>query len=136
MTEPTKKDYEALAQFRKTLRQFLRFTERTAREAGVTPQQHQVLLAAMGQPDREWATVGEIQEALQTEHHTAVGLIDRCHAAGLLARESDGRDRRVVRVVPTEKGKRMLAEVTGKNLVELRALERLVRDLERLQARS
>ena len=136
MVEPTKTDFEALAAFRRTLRRFLRFTERTAREAGITPQQHQVLLAAMGQPGRDWSTMGEVQDALQTEHHTVVGLVDRCEAAGLLVREKHGEDRRVVRIVPTEKGKKVLAEVTGKNLVELRALSVLVQDLERLQTRG
>lgn len=123
MPEPTKANYEALAEFRRTLRRFLRFTETTAREAGVTPQQHQVLLAAMGRPGRDWATVGEIREALQMEHHAAVGLVDRCQAAGLVSREPHEADRRVVRVMPTTEGRRILAEVTRRNLAELRSLD-------------
>ena len=76
--ELSKEDYESLASFRGALRRFLRFSEEGARAAGITPQQHQALLAVMGQNGRDWASISEIAEFLQLKHHTAVGLIDRC----------------------------------------------------------
>ncbi|HWA83544.1 MAG TPA: helix-turn-helix domain-containing protein, partial [Fimbriimonadaceae bacterium] len=94
----TKQDYESLAAFRAAIRLFTRFSEEGARAAGVTPQQHQAMLAIMGQPGRQWASIAEIAEFLQLKHHTAVGLIDRCAAAGLVERNSDPDDRRQVRV--------------------------------------
>lgn len=121
MDRPSKDDYVALAAFRKALRTFLRVVEQNARAASVTPQQHQVLLAVMGHPGRDWASVTEIRDTLQLAHNATVGLVDRCQAHGLLERTADEGDRRVVRVALTEKGRELLAEVTHANLAELRA---------------
>lgn len=120
--ELSKQDYEALASFRAAIRRFVRFTEEGARAEGITPQQHQAMLAIMGQPGREWATVGEIAEFLQLKHHTTVGLIDRCEASGLVERRLSQEDRRQVQVTLTDKGREMLARFSAKNLRELREL--------------
>src|SRR5580704_11668035 len=72
-----KSQYETLAAFRYALRRFIRFSEGAARAAGITPQQHQALLAIKGFPARDKVTVGELAERLQLRHHSAVGLIDR-----------------------------------------------------------
>jgi len=118
----TKEDYEALFGFRYALRRFLRFSEQGARSAGLTPQQHQLLLAVKGQPEREWATVSELAEALQVVHHTAVELVDRCEAAALVRRAPHPTDRRQVRVVLTERGEALLARLSARNLRELKTL--------------
>jgi len=68
----TKQDFEALARFRSGIRHYLRFSEETVREHGVTPQQYQLLLALKGFPDREWATVRELSDRLQLRHHSVV----------------------------------------------------------------
>ncbi|MEO6753630.1 MAG: helix-turn-helix domain-containing protein, partial [Chthoniobacteraceae bacterium] len=73
----SKSQYEVLAAFRFALRRFLRFSEDAATAAGITPQQHQALLAIKGFPARDRVTVGELAERLQIRHHSAVGLIDR-----------------------------------------------------------
>src|SRR5579885_1236137 len=104
----TKAEYEALAAFRYALRRFLRFSEQTAREAGVTPQQHQVLLAIKGFPGRESATISELAERLQMQQHSMVGLIDRIEAQGLVRRESGKQDRRQVYVSLTSRGEALL----------------------------
>jgi DNA-binding MarR family transcriptional regulator len=104
----SKTDYEAVAYCRSTIRRFLRDSEEAARAAGLTPQQHQLLLAVKGQPGREWACIGELAEALQIRHHAAVGLVDRCEAAGLVRRAPGLRDRRQVRVLLTGDGEKAL----------------------------
>ncbi|MGH9526111.1 MAG: MarR family transcriptional regulator, partial [Terriglobales bacterium] len=71
----TRAQIENLAEFRYALRQFLRFSERAARRAGLTPQQHQLLLAIKGMPGRDWAVVTELAERLQMSHHGTVALI-------------------------------------------------------------
>ncbi len=133
MLEPTKEDYESLAEFRSALRRFLRFTEASAREAGITPQQYQTLLAVMGQRERDWASVGEIRDALQLAHHATVGLVDRCQTAGLVVRTPHDADRRVVRVSLTEAGRRVLAAIATRNLAELRDLDTLIESLKGLR---
>src|SRR5262245_53741046 len=83
----TKTEYEVLAAFRYHLRQFLQFSEEAARSAGLTPRQHQALLAIKGFPERERVTIGELAEQLQIAHHSAVGLVDRLAAQHLIERE-------------------------------------------------
>ena len=122
-----KLDYEALAAFRYALRRFLRFTEEGARAAGLTPQQHQLLLAVKGQPERDWMSITELAEALQIRHHTAVGLVDRCEGARLIQRTPDPRDRRQVRVFLTARGERILGRLSARNRRELETLRQTLR---------
>ena len=123
----SKLDYETLAAFRYALRRFLRFTEEGARAAGLTPQQHQLLLAIKGRPGRAWASVGELAEALQIRHHTAVGLVDRCESARLIRRVADSSDRRQVRVLLTAAGEQLLGRLSAENRVELETLKQTLR---------
>ncbi|MBW3625298.1 MAG: MarR family transcriptional regulator [Armatimonadetes bacterium] len=120
--EITKSDYEALAAFRHALRKFLRFSEEGARQVGITPQQHQLLLAIKGRPGREWASIGEIAEALQVLHHGGVGLVNRCEAAGLVQRRVNPENRRQVQVTLTPKGEELLERLSRRNLGELNRL--------------
>ena len=122
MARLTKRHFEMLAEVRYALRRFLRFGEDAARKAGLTPQQHQLLLAVKGFPGRDWATVGELAERLQLRHHSAVGLVDRAEQLGLIHRKPDPDDRRVVRISLTAAGDRALARLTGLHLVELKLL--------------
>src|SRR5512138_2279205 len=101
-TKPiSKQEYEALAAFRYAIRQFLRAREEAARKVGVTPQQQQALLAIKGFPGRDYASIGELAERLQIRHHSAVGLVDRLEAQGLIERRPPENDRRQVFVVLT-----------------------------------
>ncbi len=117
-----KADYEALAAFRHTLRRFLHFSEEGARQVGLTPRQHQLLLAIKGQPGKDWASVAELAEALQLTHQGAVMLVDRCARGQWVQRSVDPDDRRQVRVLLTAAGDRALAQVSAANRRELRAL--------------
>jgi DNA-binding MarR family transcriptional regulator len=123
----TKAEYEALAGFRYALRRFLRFSEEGARAAGLTAQQHQLLLAIKGQPGREWASVSDLAESLQIRHHAAVGLVDRCARLGLVARGPHPQDRRQVRVTLTPKGEAVLDGLSQRNRSELQALQQALR---------
>ncbi|MGV3720247.1 MAG: MarR family winged helix-turn-helix transcriptional regulator [Actinomycetota bacterium] len=118
----SKEDYIALARFRATLRRFLRHSEEGARAAGITPQQHQLLLAVKG-ADQPWATIAEVADALQISHHAAVGLANRSEAAALVSREPSPDDRRQVRLVLTARGEEILASLVAHNRSELEALQ-------------
>src|ERR1051326_2195953 len=72
--------YATLAALRFALRQFLRFSEEAAQKAGITPQQHQALLAIKGFPERDEVTIGELAERLKLRHQTTVELVDRLAA--------------------------------------------------------
>lgn len=116
------RDYELLAEFRYALRRFLAFSERAAGGAGLTPQQHQALLAVKGFPGRDRASVGELAERLQVRHHSAVGLVDRLEQAGLLARQRSPDDARRVLLAVTPRGERLLARLSAAHRDELRRL--------------
>src|SRR3954468_24164187 len=101
-------DYEKLLGFRTALRRFLRWSEAEARAAGLTPAQHQLLLAVRGHPDPAGPTIGELSEYLVLRHHSVVELVDRAVGAGLARRRRDGDDNRVVRLRLTADGKRAI----------------------------
>ena len=118
----SKAEYELLASFRYALRQFLRFSEESARAVDLKPQQHQALLAVKGFPGRDRVTISELAERLQIRHHSAVGLVDRLVAHGLLVRESAAGDRRQVYVSLTHQGDVVLEQLTTAHKAELRRL--------------
>jgi DNA-binding MarR family transcriptional regulator len=118
----SKAHYENLAGFRYALRRFLRFSQEAAKRAGVTPQQHQALLAIKGFPGRDIVTVGELAERLQLRHHSAVELLDRLMDLNLVVRQRSTVDRRRVQVRLTERGERILGELSAAHDEQLRRL--------------
>ena len=119
----SKRDFEALAEFRFGIRRYLRFSEETVRRAGLTPQQYQLLLALKGFPGRDWATVREVADRLQLRHHSVVELINRAQAEGLVERAADPDDGRVVRVLLTPRGEQVLARLSELHRDELRRMQ-------------
>lgn len=115
-----------LAQFRYALRKFLRFSENAARQYGVTPQQHQLMLGVAGYTGRGSATVSELAEFLQEKPHSVVGLIERAAQHGLVRRIQDKSDRRVVNVSLTASGKRILSRLTRLHEEEARRIQQLL----------
>jgi DNA-binding MarR family transcriptional regulator len=114
-------EYQALARFRHALRVFLRFSEQAARQAGLTPNQHQLLLAVRGWPGPETGpTIGDIAAQLQLAHHSVVELVDRAARAGLVTRHTDPDDRRRQRVELTAQGRGQIATLSTAHREELR----------------
>ena len=122
-------DYAHLLEFRTALRAFERWSQRQAERAGLTPAQHQLLLAVKGHGERRGPTVREVAAYLTVRHHSAVGLIDRAESAGMVARARDPDDARVVRVTLTETGESRIAQLSELHLVELSRLAPLLREL-------
>jgi DNA-binding MarR family transcriptional regulator len=125
---PEKANYERLSNFRYQLRHFLRFSETLCRQHGLTPLQYQLLLHVMGFPGRDWATIGELAERLQAQHHGVVALVDRCAALRLVERRANSSDRRRVDIHLLPKGKKILATLAALHQAELRLLrEKMVK---------
>jgi DNA-binding MarR family transcriptional regulator len=118
----SKAEYELLAAFRYALRRFLHFSEMAATTAGITPQQHQALLAIKGFPGRDHVTVGELAERLQLRHHSAVGLIDRLVADNLVRRDPSPQDHRRVIVSLTRHGDSVLERLSELHHTQLQTL--------------
>lgn len=117
-----KSEYEALAAFRYELRKFIHFSEAAAQNAGITPQQHQALLAIKGFPGREEITIGELAERLQLRHHSVVGLIDRLVIERLVSRVQSETDRRQVLVHLSNQGEKMLEKLSNIHRTQLKQL--------------
>ncbi len=115
-------DYEDLLTLRTGLRRIQRWSEQQAEEVGLTPAQHQLLLAIRGHGDRRGPTVGEVADYLLLRHHSAVGLVDRAVAAGFVKRVRDPQDHRVVRLQLTPKGGTRLEALSELHLEELERL--------------
>jgi DNA-binding MarR family transcriptional regulator len=115
-------DYEDLLTLRTGLRRFLRWSEQQTEEAGLTPAQHQLLLAVRGHSDRRGPTIGEVADYLLLRHHSAVGLVDRAVEAGLVTRQRDERDQRVVRLQLTAEGEQRLEALSALHVEELQRL--------------
>lgn len=116
-------DYTRLLALRSGLRRFVAWSAQQARAVGLTPAQHQLLLAIRGHGDTDGPTIGEIADYLLLRHHSAVGLVDRTEAAGLLYRTRDEDDHRVVRLRLTDDGTARLEALSALHLEELDRLE-------------
>ncbi len=115
-------DYRALAEFRHQLRRFIAFSEAAAREVGLEPRQHQLLLALRGLPEDTEPTVQVLADRLVLRHHTVVELLDRLEAEGLIRRGRAASDRRRAVVSITPRGIELLRKLSSAHVDELRSL--------------
>src|ERR1700755_667842 len=115
-------DFEQLSEFRYQMRRFERFSEQAAQGEGITPLQYLLLLHIKGFPGRETATVGELAERLQAQHHGVVALVSRCESAGLVTRSQGIEDRRQVIVGLTPHGEQCLRRLAALHRTELLSL--------------
>ncbi len=125
--------YRDLLRFRTALRRFLNWSDQQAMSAGLTAQQHQLLLAIRGHDGPSAPTIGEVADYLLLKHHSLVELVDRAEQAGFVTRAADENDRRIVRLELTRSGLRVLAKLSAAHLQELARLaptiERVARGL-------
>ncbi len=129
MTDPNDRpladrDYQALARFRTRLRHFLRFSEQAARAEGLTPAQHQLLLAIRGhRPTGAPPSISDLAEVLLRRTHSTVELVDRAEAHGLVSSHADPADARRRLVTLTPKGDGVLERLSELHRRELRGFE-------------
>src|SRR5579864_4246049 len=113
-------DYESLAELRYQIRRFLYFSEQAARDAGLEPRQHQLMLTLKGLPAGTRPRIGELATRLQIQHHSAVELANRLAAGGYVRRHRGGEDRREVLLSLTAKGEKILRDLSLHHKSELR----------------
>ncbi len=118
----TQNEYETLAALRYALRRFLHFSGEAAGSVGLTPQQHQALLAIKGFPDQGRVIIADLAERLQIRHHSAVGLVDRLAQKKLIQRTRDATDRRQSHVSLTARGEGLLEKLSTEHKEELRRI--------------
>ncbi|WP_081415260.1 MarR family winged helix-turn-helix transcriptional regulator [Ectobacillus panaciterrae] len=118
----SKEVYEYLGEFRYQLRKFQKFSDSAAQQLGLTPQQHQLILAIQGYPGRDFATPRELAERLQITHHACVGLIDRCEQLEFVSRRENPEDGRSVLIEVTPKGIQILEKLSEIHLEEIKKI--------------
>ncbi len=118
----SKENFEQLSEFRYQMRRFERFSEQATQDEGITPLQYLLLLHIKGYRDRDWATIGELAERLQAQHHGVVALVSRCEALDLVRRKSSEIDRRQVEVHLLNTGEKILARLAELHQAELKSL--------------
>jgi DNA-binding MarR family transcriptional regulator len=124
---------KTLADFRYELRRFLHFSECVALEAGLQPQQHQLLLQIAGAADFSVVTIAYAAERLGLKHNSTVELVDRSEREGLLTRVADSEDKRCMILKLTAKGKRLLERLSNDHAKELKdRAPRLIEALEKV----
>lgn len=117
---------ERQSQFRYELRRFLRFGEEASRAAGVTAVQYHLMLHTQAFPGRDWASVGELAERLQTAPHGVVALVSRCEEAGLVRRQDNAADGRLVEVHLTARGRKLIGVLAAQHHAQLGALAAVI----------
>ena len=126
-----------LADFRFELRRFIHFSESAALQAGLHPQQHQLLLQVAGAPENTAVTIAYAAERLGLRHNSTVELVDRSAREGLLTRVADTGDRRRAILHLTAKGRQLLSRLSDEHARELNELApRLERALKNVRRHS
>ena len=115
----SREQYRHLAEFRRQIRRFLHFSETTAKEQGIEPQQHQLLLAVHGLPEDVKPTIREIASRLFIQHHSAVELVNRLEHTGAIARHPGTDDKREVLIRLTPAGRATLRKLALAHRTEL-----------------
>jgi DNA-binding MarR family transcriptional regulator len=126
MESPSDLDLQALLEFRTALRRFNHWSEQQAKAVGLTHAQHQLLLAVKGHPGDQAPTIGDVADYLLLRHHSAVELVNRAQAGGLIERQRDPNDGRIVRLKLTHKGESCLEQLTALHVAELHQLSPLL----------
>ena len=117
-----KGDYRRLADFRYHMRCFLRRSEELCQELGATALQYQLLLQVRGASEKDYASIAELAEQLQSKHHSVVALVDRCVGLGWVERRPGREDRRQVEIHLLPAGDALLQQLAEFHQEELQLL--------------
>jgi DNA-binding MarR family transcriptional regulator len=118
----TDEQFGRILEFRVALRRFGSFSEEQAAKLDMTAQQHQLLLAIRGHGGPSGPTIADVAGHLMIRHHSAVGLVDRTQDLGLVERQRDADDHRLVRLALTPLGHERVNALALAHLEELRKL--------------
>jgi DNA-binding MarR family transcriptional regulator len=111
--QPSLEDFREAAALRAALRKFMRASERIAREEGLTPSRHLLLLMIKTARSNR-STVTELAERMQLTQSTVTELVTRAEAAGLLEREQSADDARVFWLRLTSEGEARLGRTVAR----------------------
>jgi DNA-binding MarR family transcriptional regulator len=111
--QPSLDEFREAAALRAALRKFMRASERIAREEGLTPSRHQLLLMIKTASGGR-STVTELANRLQLTQSTVTELVTRAEVAGLVGRRQSEEDARVYWLELTREGEARLARAVSR----------------------
>nr|WP_184468013.1 MarR family winged helix-turn-helix transcriptional regulator [Rhizobium esperanzae] len=115
-------DYEALANLRYRIRRFRQFSAKEAQRLGLTPQQHQALLAIKGQPAGKKMSTRMLAERLLMDRKVADGLVQEFVGKAYIETDpaAAGPSKQFVRL--TSKAEGALDRLASAHLFEIRKM--------------
>ncbi|RDJ09429.1 MarR family winged helix-turn-helix transcriptional regulator [Rhizobium grahamii] len=113
-------DYEALANLRYRIRKFRQFSTKAAEKLGLTPQQHQALLAIKGLRSGAQMSVSMLAERLFVPAASAADLARSLEEHGYVIVDVKQRRRPILRL--TDKAEEILRRLTPAHLYEIREM--------------
>lgn len=114
-------DYESLAGFRSHVRRFFAFSEAATRNAGIPNRHYQAMLAIKVDSKAGTPTMTGLARHLRIELNSAVELVGRMAAAGLVHRTRAPADARRIELTLTPCGAAKLEELGRLHLAHHRA---------------
>jgi DNA-binding MarR family transcriptional regulator len=124
--QPSLEEFREAAALRAALRKFMRSSERIAREEGLTPSRH-LLLLMIKTASGARSNVTELAERMQLTQSTVTELVTRAETAGLVRREQSDEDARVSWLRLTADGEERLARTVARTGRERQRLLELLR---------
>jgi len=115
-------DYEALANLIYALRRFTVFSTSEVQRLGITPQQHQALLAIKGLPDGKTMTIGMLADLLLIARDSATVLVQTLEEMQFIVRSGVKAGSQNERVTLTAKAEHILEQLSGAHLHEIREM--------------
>ncbi len=113
-------DYAALANLRYRIRKFRQFSTKAAEKLGLSPQQHQALLAIKGLGSGEQMSVSTLAARLFVPAASAAELTRSLEGRGYVTIEVKQRRRTIVRL--TDKAEEIMRRLTPAHLYEIREM--------------
>lgn len=133
---PNREDFhsyvEAIAHARFVIRRAMRIADEEARQRGLEPLQHQVLLQVYG--TSEPLSIRAIADRMDVVPAFASRLVKNLEDLGYIARHADARDKRVSYVTATDTGIALLREIDAEVQVHVAYFQRQLSSEARLAA--
>jgi len=115
-------DYAEIAKFQLKLLKFQLKIEEVLGSFEISLRQFQALLIIKTFPGPELITIRGLSTAMAVHPSSTSGLVARLETAGLVERNIDLEDRRIIRVQLTAKGESLLAEIVRRDMEHAREL--------------
>ena len=118
-----------IIQLRLLIAKFQSVTDWLSAEFSISPRRYQALLVLWTNDQNGGVIISELGKSLGIQRNTCTELLHRMEADGLISRERQAADRRVIKVSLTPEGRSQVAKIAAADRQRLAAMEQDVRTL-------